>query len=186
MKAVDAYVPGVVFRNALGVIRLREEARIAPCIAEIVLRTRSKRGGELFAVDVDFFIAFAPPCAKRIPDVEHHAAPTATAASVQDTPIDGLSFRLGQRFRIVTMPFGMETTIIFERLRQCGGLEGGCEFDGFITTVEQCDSCGFEWHEPTTPECSIFLHASWISGERIDARLCSEEGVQRCPDGWFV
>ena len=54
MEAIDAYMAGVVFGNALGVIRLREKSRIAPCIAEIVLRTRSKRGGELFAVDVDF------------------------------------------------------------------------------------------------------------------------------------
>ena len=60
MEAIDAYVSGVVFGNALGVIRLREEARIAPRITEIVFRACTERGGELFAVDVDFFIAFAP------------------------------------------------------------------------------------------------------------------------------
>ena len=159
---------------------------MAPCVAEIVFRACAKRGGEFFAVDVDFFVTFAPPCAERIPDMEHHAAPTAATTGVQNAPVDGLPFRLGERFGIVAMPFGVETTIIFKRLRQRGGLEGGCAFDGFIAAIEQRDTGGLERHEPTAPESPIFFDTSRIGGEWIDAGLRSEEGVQRRPDGRFV
>ena len=67
-------MPLVVLRHGLGVIGLLEQMRIAPGVAEIVFRAGAEGGGELLAVNEELLVAFAPPAAARIPDVQHHAA----------------------------------------------------------------------------------------------------------------
>ena len=79
--------------------------RIAPGVAEIVFRAGAEGGGELFAVDKEFLVAFAPPAAARVPDVQRHAAEPALAPGLEHDPIGPAV--LGQLDR-VAMPLGVE------------------------------------------------------------------------------
>ena len=107
MPAIDADVAAVVHADRLVVVAILEQRRIAPGVAEIILRTGADGGGELLAIDEKFLVAFAPPAASRIPDVEHDAAESPAARRLEHGPVDCPALGL-VRQEGVTMPFGME------------------------------------------------------------------------------
>ena len=84
-----------------------EQVGAAPCVAEVILGAGAEGGGELFAVDEEFFIALTPPvvavtpcdlgalAAAGIPDVQVYAAESSPALRGEDCPVGpaGLVFR---------------------------------------------------------------------------------------------
>ena len=79
VPAVHRYVPFVVHAYCLIVVAVLEEGRVAPGIAEVIFGAGADSGWEFLAVDEELLIAFAPPSASGVPDVQHNAAETSPA-----------------------------------------------------------------------------------------------------------
>ena len=113
-------MPAVAHADRLAVVRPREQRRVAPCVAEVVLAAGPERRWVLLPVDEELLVTLAPPpvpvapldlvaaSAARVPDVEHHPAEAATAAGTHHGPIRPAVLANGHH---VAVPLGMKLPV---------------------------------------------------------------------------
>ena len=112
MPAKHRLVPLILLVHRLAVIGFLEQVRIAPGVTEIVFGAGPDRGRELLAVDEELLIAFTPPAAAGIPDMQHDTAEPATALGLQHDPVGPSILRHLDR---IAMPFAVKMAESFKR-----------------------------------------------------------------------
>ena len=117
MPAVDRNVAAVAHAYCLIVVAVCKQRRIAPGVAEVILRAGAERGGEFLPVDEEFLVTLAPPAAAGIPYVQHHAAEAPPAAGLEHRPVNRTTLGLFGR-ECIAVPFRVESPECVNRLCQ--------------------------------------------------------------------
>ncbi len=161
---------------------------LAPGVAVVVFGPGADVGGEGFAVDVDFFVAFAPPCVggveegQDVADVDAFAFyrdPVEVECAVVGGFFVGLGFDVGP-----LLPGGVEMAGAVVPVPPGGedGAFGDC--DGLVAQVEDRDAGGFfERHCPAAGESAVFGDGVVPGAVRADVVAGAEEVADGAPDG---
>lgn len=154
--------------------------------AVVVLGARAEVVGEFTLVvgfvDVDFFIAFAPPALGEVEDGPLVADEHALSVDIDEVPIDELVAGLD----VVVAPVGVEVhgAVVPGPGHGVGG-DGGVDGGGAEVLEGDCGLVGVG-HDPSAGEGALRGDRSGLGMEGVEGVGAAEEVAEGSPDGGFV
>jgi hypothetical protein len=145
---VDRNVALVAAADRLVVIGVLEQQIAPPGVSEVILRPGAERGWKFFPVHEKLFIAFSPPPAARVPDMQRDPAEAARPVGLQQGPVYFAAFGFRRRKR-AHVPFGVKPSE-----RACGLddwriIQSETDGPGFLSLVGEPDHrAPFKGHVP--------------------------------------